>query len=149
MVRETLLEYARRGVFRGFEHRDTDRGEDFWFHWIGPRAFHVTYDREEGTIAARELLPGAGSEPSVREDLDRLLRERMEGTLPHRSLDPDKAEVALVDPGEGDLDLVLRVRDEDLEYGARKLLNLVNEIWVRLNDRHQRYLWEHFDAPME
>lgn len=149
-VRDTLFEYAQRGVFRGFDHRDGDEGAEFRFSWLLRRPFRVTYDRSGPTLALEGLLPEADEWPDVRSDLEGLLEDRVEGGLPaHRAVDPDRAAVELRSRDDGGLDLVLHVRRDAHEYGTRKLLNLAHEIWVRLNDAHQRYLWEAQGAPME
>ena len=217
IVRDTLLEYAERGVLRGFDHdagpaappasspegetaREGEPSASFRFFWLGPRPFRITLDDQGRRLTAVGLIPGIEGFPDVRADLERLVEERIgapddEGPssvrrnqtdlssslLSHRRVDPEKATVALVpgseprtgrpvedptgDPtgrpgssenGDADerarpdhLDLVLNVRGRHHEYAVRKLLNLINEIWVRLQDRHQRYLWKHFDASME
>lgn len=151
VVRDTLLEYAERGVFRGFDYRKGGEGTtDFRFVWLADRPFHVVFDEKSCTLTFERLLPGAGEDSEVRADLEELVRERQKGDVPeHRRVDPDRATVELVSQEGGDAALVLRVRNEDFEYGVRRILNLVNEIWVRLNYAHQRYLWDEFDAPME
>lgn len=151
VVRDTLLEYAERGVFRGFDHEDEGAGAtSFRFVWLADRPFHLTFDRDRSTLIFERLLPGADEDQEVRSDLEELVRELQEGDLPeHRSVDPDRATVELRSQSDGDVALVLRVLNGDFEYGVRRILNLANEIWVRLNYAHQRYLWEEFDAPME
>lgn len=152
VVRDTLLEYAERGVFRGFDREEASGGRtDFRFVWLAERSFHLTFDEEASTLTFQRLLPAAGEDPEVLSDLEELVQQRQGGELPeHRSVDPERARVELTRQGdEGDVGLELRIRNEDFEYGVRKILNLVNEIWVRLNYAHQRYLWEEFDAPME
>ena len=174
VVGDTLREYAERGVFRGFDEREDPgavRGEgvdegvvsSFHFFWLGPRPFHITLDSAGETLTARGLLPSVDAHPAVREDLERLIEERAGGSEadgrdaglpPHRRIDPEKATAALVsrqeEPDSAEhLDLVFTVRSGHHEYAVRKLLNLINEIWVRLQDRHQRYMWEELQAPME
>lgn len=150
-VRNTLLEYAERGVFRGFSHEETEPGRtSFRFSWLAGRSFRLTFDEETATLCFERLLPGVGEDSEVRVDLERLIRKRVEGDVPeHRRVHPDRAVVELRSRDGGDADLVLRVIDDDLAYGVRKILNLANEIWVRLNYAHQRYMWQAFDAPME
>lgn len=193
MVRDTLLEYARRGVFRGFDHQETGNGIVFRFYWMGPRPYRL--DLRAGadgtdTLTARGLLPAVDDHPGLRTDLEGLLdrraaataewedaatapipagregepegsaaptagdpdggADREAATLPaHRTVDPTRASAALSADGAGGLDLVVTVEDGHHEYATRKLLNLINEIWVRLQDRHQRYMWEVFQAPRE
>lgn len=166
IVRRTLLEYAERGVFRGFDHRfeDVDDGADrratFRFFWIGPRAFRISLGPDGRTLAAEGLLPDIDGYPEVLEDLEPFVSRRggddegEDGSDPrlpaHRRIDPAKARASLVSyAGPARVDLVVSIRNGHHEYAVRKLLNLINEIWVRLQDRHQRYLWDAFEAPME
>lgn len=151
VVRDTLLEYARRGVFRGFDHQDTEEGVLFRFHWMGPRPYRIALRAgTEGTdaLVARHLLPAVKEYPDLRSDLEELLADRA-SQPPHRQIDPDRASAVLTTDEDGGLEIVLSVRNGHHEYATRKLLNLINEIWVRLQDRHQRYLWEVFQAPRE
>lgn len=150
-VRDTLLEYAERGVFRGFDHDESEPGTTaFRFSWLAGRPFRLVFDQESSTLSFERLLPAVGEESDLRADLERLLQERLDGDLPeHRKIDPERATVELRSHANGDVALDLRVRRDHYEYGVRKILNLVNEIWVRLNYAHQRYLWEELDAPME
>jgi len=178
IVRRTLLEYAERGVFRGFDDRfeDVDDGADpratFRFFWIGPRPFRISLSPDGRTLAAEGLLPDIDGHPEVLEDLEPFVARRVgvdedddsgedhgtgsaeSGSQPplpaHRRIDPDRAGASLVPhAGPARVDLVVSIRNGHHEYAVRKLLNLINEIWVRLQDRHQRYLWDAFEAPME
>lgn len=221
VVRDTLLEYAERGVFRGFDvhvedplDAEVDAGDPtlppdvpgrvtFHFFWIGPGPFRLSLGPDGRTLSAEGILPRVADHPGVREDLDGFVGERARGvpeveaggrpdepvgrsqrdegpgraegigrdgrdeggerdgrdgrderpsgpTLPpHRRIDPEKARASLVPGADGDLDLVVSILSDHHEYAVRRLLNLINEIWVRLQDRHQRYLWDVFEAPME
>lgn len=151
VVRDTLLEYARRGVFRGFDHEDTSEGVVFRFHWMGPRPYQIALRTAgDGTdsLVARRLLPAVSEHPGLQSDLETLLADRA-SLPPHRRVDPDRASATLTPDGAGALELVVSIRNGHHEYATRKLLNLINEMWVRLQDRHQRYLWEVFQAPRE
>ena len=178
IVRRTLLEYAERGVFRGFDHQfeslddEAGRRATFRFFWIGPRPFRISLSPEGRTLTAEGLLPDLDDHPEVLEDLEPFVARRVgdgedgdsgeyhgigsaeSGSHPslpaHRRIDPEKARPSLTPrPGPEGADLVVSIRNGHHEYAVRKLLNLINEIWVRLQDRHQRYLWHAFQAPME
>ena len=44
--------------------------------------------------------------------------------------------------------MVCQVQDRDYEYGVKKTLNLVSEIFLSfLNAEHPQYLVEHFQRP--
>ncbi len=191
IVRDTLREYAERGVFRGFDHSrhaGQESGEDgekgfassFRFFWLGPRPFHIDVSPDGAILGVRNPLPALARYPAVRSDVERMIDERLdmgEGPLPpHRRIDPETVSLELttasrpasgpasrpgsdtgardstgsgVTDAEASLDLVVTIREGHHEYAVRKVLNLIHEIWVRLQDRHQRYLWEEFQAPME
>ncbi|MFP3947441.1 MAG: hypothetical protein ACOC8K_09500 [Gemmatimonadota bacterium] len=169
IVHDTLREYAERGVFRGFDAAslpgpDAGEGGDggpvfsFRFFWLGPRPFRIDLSPDGDTLAVRDPLPALARHPAVRAEVERMIEERLapttEGFLPpHRRIDGEKVSAKLVPSsgprGEDSFDLVLTIRDAHQEYAVRKVLNLIHEIWVRLQDRHQRYLWEELQAPME
>lgn len=149
-VGDALLEYARRGVIRGFDRRETEDGAEFRFYWLLRRSFVVRFDGAASTLTLEGLLPEGAEHPEVRADVQRLLDDRMEGRVPpHRAVDPERAGVEVHDGDGRDLVLVLHVRNDEHAYGVRKLLNVAHEVWVRLNDAHQRYLWDAYRAPME
>lgn len=158
----------------GSETREDGEGgvASFRFFWLGPRPFHIDVSPDGATLRVRSPLPALARYPAVRSDVERMIDERLdmgEGPLPpHRRIDPEMVSVELVTAsrpdsdtgagestgsgtpgGEASVDLVVTIREGHHEYAVRKVLNLIHEIWVRLQDRHQRYLWEEFQAPME
>jgi len=149
VVRGVLQSYARRGVFRSFsEKRSRGRRVTFRFRWLWNEVFSMTLDGASGAILFEGLLPeiDAGSELEtgvrafVRECCS---RERLE----HRRVDPRRVAVS-VSHRRRRLNLRLRTRDNDFEYGARKAIHLVNEIFLSyLNVHHPGYLAAQFRLP--
>ncbi len=49
----------------------------------------------------------------------------------------------------GDWSLVVRIRGENHEYAVRKVLNLINELFISLHDEYPDYLIERFGLSTE
>jgi len=62
----------------------------------------------------------------------------------HRRIDPKKAEVRCTNR-RGNVSLTLRVLTGDYEYGARKLIHLVHEIFLEFLGEYFEYQVEAFD----
>jgi hypothetical protein len=150
VVRRTLREYLDRGIFSGFhEQRGRNGTVAFSFFWLTDRPFRLVCDGRRATLQLRDLLPHVPARSALDRDLRDLLHTRVDGDLPrHRMVDSKRAVVSLRNR-QGSLSLVLTVKNNQYTYGVRKLLNLTNEIFVRLYDSHQEYMWEQFNAPQE
>jgi hypothetical protein len=80
-------------------------------------------------------------------ELKGFIKARHAAELPdHRRIDSRKAHVVAYNRG-GNVTLSLRVINGDDEYGARKLIHLVHEIFLTflLDGRYYEYLVENFD----
>lgn len=136
VIRETLETYARRGVFRSL----SQTGTTFRFQWLWNAAFTLTVVEKSATIVFRGILPGA----SAFEDEIKawLVAAASETTVAHRRLDPREM-TATFSRGS----LRFRVRNGNFESGAKRAIQLVNELFVtHLSARHPSYLVEHFHA---
>ena len=81
------------------------------------------------------------------QELKEFIKARQALELPdHRRIDSRKAQVAASNRG-GNVALSLRVTGGDDEYGARKLIHLVHEIFLTflLDRRYYEYLVENFN----
>jgi hypothetical protein len=148
-VAATLEGYARRGVFRGFSRAgNVGQGRAvFRLLWHRDRVFEFVFDARRNTMRFPLLLPNvpAGSEMDL--ELKRLIKSRHAAELPdHRRIDSRKAQVAAYNRG-GNVTLSLRVINGDDEYGARKLIHLVHEIFLTflLDGRCYEYMVENFN----
>jgi hypothetical protein len=81
------------------------------------------------------------------EDLKAFIRSRQSDDLPdHRRLDRRKVQIR-TSMRSGKIQLVLKIKDGDTEYAVRKLVHLVNEIYLAFlaDGKYFDYLVETFD----
>ena len=92
------------------------------------------------------VLPDVPARSRMYLDLKAFIESRQSGALPdHRRIDSRKAQVGSY-VRSGNVSLTLTVRNGDYQYGARKLINLVHEIFlVFLADGYYEYMVEAFD----
>jgi hypothetical protein len=147
VVAETLEHYARRGVFRGFSRGPVKNGRaTFRMVWHRDRVFDFIFDANRGTMRFPLVLPDVPARSRMYLDLKAFIESRQSGALPdHRRIDSRKAQVGSY-VRSGNVSLTLTVRNGDYQYGARKLINLVHEIFlVFLADGYYEYTVEAFD----
>jgi hypothetical protein len=147
VVAETLENYARRGVFRGFSRGPVKNGKaTFTLVWHRDRTFDFIFDANRGTMRFPVVLPDVSARSKIYLDLKKFIESRQSVELPdHRRIDRDKAVVGS-HVRSGNVSITLTLRNGDCEYGARKLINLVHEIFlVFLGDEHYEYMVEAFD----
>jgi hypothetical protein len=144
----SILEgYAQRGVFRGFSPAgDASRGRAvFRLLWHRDRVFELVFDARRNSLRFPLLLPNVPAE--MYRELKEFIEARCSAELPdHRRIDSSKAQVVAYNRS-GNVSLSLRVLDGDDEYGARKLIHLVHEIFLTflLDGRYYEYLVENFN----
>jgi hypothetical protein len=146
-VTATLEGYARRGVFRGFSPAgDVRQGRAiFRLLWHRDRVFEFVFDTRRNTMRLPLVLPNVPAE--IYRELKEFIKARHAAELPdHRRIDSSKAQITASNRG-GNVALSLRVINGDDEYGARKLIHLVHEIFLTfpLDGRYYEYLVENFD----
>jgi hypothetical protein len=147
-VADVLEGYAQRGVFRGFSRDPAIRDGKCIFKlvWHHNRAFELVFDARRNTIRFPLLLPSVAADSSMYSELKRFIEERHSIEMPeHRRIDRRKA-AASPSNQRGSISLTMRLKGDD-EYGARKLIHLVHEIFlVFLQDgRYYEYMVENFD----
>jgi hypothetical protein len=147
VVAETLENYARRGVFRGFSRGSVKNGRAaFRMVWHRDRVFDLILDANRGTMRFPLVLPDIPSDSKMYLDLKKFIKSRQSGEFPeHRRIDAEKAQVGS-SVRSSNVSLTLTVRNGDYKYGAQKLINLVQEIFlVFLADTYFDYMVEAFD----
>ena len=150
VVRKVLQVYADRGILRGLDESKTRNGkQSFKFVWFGVRPLDLDIDTVKETITFKHLLPNVPPTSALYSDLKRFLKNRCEGDLPkHRRIDSKRAEVVWANRA-STVSIALKVRNNQYAYGLNRLVNLVHEIFVQLNDSHPDYMCENFDVPQE
>ena len=150
IVREGLQAYADRGVFRGFSETKPAGGTyRFSFTWIVPHPLELTVDTKSGVLKFKDLLPNVTGGSALHSDLKSFLQERRNGALPkHRRIDKARAEI-LCRNNAGKISIALKVKNNQYRYCLNRIVNLVHELFVHLNDAHVDYMRESFDAPQE
>jgi hypothetical protein len=150
VVRKNLRLYADRGVFRGLNEVNPRNGkQSFTFVWLGNRPLEFGIDTEAALLTFKRLLPNVASNSALYSDLKRFLKGRCDADLPkHRRIDANRAELIWANRA-SNVSITLRVRNNQYAYGLKRLINLVHEIFVQLNDSHPDYMYENFDVPQE
>lgn len=147
-VAETLERYARRGVFRGFSQPpDAPKGKAvFKLLWHHNRIFECIFETRKNTLRLPSVLPNIAADSALYEDFEQFVKSRHAPALPeHRRIDRRKAQIRCANE-DGEVSLTLRIKNGDDEYGANRMIHLVNEIYLSfLPDQHYEYMVEAFD----
>lgn len=150
VIRKILREYADRGVFGGFSENEARGGKTtFEFNWLHNRRFEVVFDERADTVQFKNALPHIQAKSPVYKSVKEFIASRSDTKLPaHRRIDTKRAEAKCVSRG-GSVSLVMRVKNNQYTYGVRKLVNLLHETFIMIDQEHTEYLYEHFDLPEE
>jgi hypothetical protein len=150
VVRKSLQVYADRGVFRSLNEVKPRNGKQaFTFVWLGDRPLELGIDTRAALLRFNRLLPNVPSKSPLYSELKSFLTSRGADDLPkHRRIDSKRAEVVCVNRA-GTVSIALKVRNNQYAYGVNRLVNLVHEVFVKLNDSHPEYMCETFDVPQE
>lgn len=148
VVARTLEEYAARCVFRGFSRGPINGGKAaFKIAWHRDCMFDFVFDSARSSLRFSTVLPNVPADSSMYKELKAFIKSRQSGELPdHRRIDRTKVEIRPYNRG-GNVSLTFRVKDGDIEYGVRRLIYFVNEIFlVFLQDGlYYDYMVETFD----
>ena len=146
-VASILEGYAQRGVFRGFSPAEkAGQGKAvFRLLWHRDRIFEFVFDPSRNSMSFPSVLPNVSTE--MHRDLKRFIESRSSADLPeHRRIDPSKVQINTSNR-KGAVAINLLVLDVDDEYGVRKLIHLVHEIFLTflLDGLYYEYMVENFD----
>jgi hypothetical protein len=151
LVAETLEGYAKRGVFKGFSRGPVSRGKaTFRIAWHRDRVFELIFDPKTSAMRFPAVLPNVPADSTMYRELKKFIQSRHSTDLPeHRRIDSDRAQVRSFNRADN-VSLVLQVNPGDCEYGTRKLIHLVHEIFLTfLVDGYQDYMVETFDLDAD
>lgn len=140
--------YADRGVFRGFRAAPARRGRVVYeFKWLTKKPVRAEFDAATHTLRFPALLPDLGK--TAADEMAALIEARSKRGIPeHKRLDGRRARLASV-VRTGTLSLTATVRGRNHDYAVRTALNVINEMFVTLHERHPEYLVEQFGISAE
>ncbi|HET6325418.1 MAG TPA: hypothetical protein VFG04_12135 [Planctomycetaceae bacterium] len=148
VVAAVLAGYAERRVFHGFSRGPTSGGTaSFQIAWHRGRVFELAFDARTGTLRLPGLLTGVPAGSTMYAELKDFIRSRQSDDLPdHRRLDVRKIQTRTYNRS-GNILLVMKVKDGDSEYAVRKLVHLINEIYLTFlaDGKYFDYLVETFN----
>ena len=141
-----LQGYADRGVFRGFSRGPVRNGKAAYkMVWHRDRTFDLAVDTRRHTIHCPLVLPQLPADSAIYAKLKAFLKSRQAEDVPdHRRIDGRKARVACANRG-GNVSLTMTLVDHDYEYGVRKFIHLVHEVFMVFLTEHFEYQVEAFD----
>lgn len=147
-VTAALQAYAHRGVFRGFRAAAAPRGQvGYEFKWLTRQAMRAEFDPRTQTLRFRSLFPAISKAAAA--DVGAVIDARGTRTTPgHKRLDARRARFAGSLRG-GAFSLTASVRGGNHEYAVKTALNLINEMFVTLQERHPEYLIAQFGMSPE
>lgn len=141
-VGDILQEYAQRGVFRGFSRQGerASRGE-YYLQWHRDQVFQLEFDARRHSLRVACVLPNVPAKSTMYREFRQWLRQRQAAELPeHRRYDPQRLGLRTYNRA-GDIALTLTMLDGDIDYGVRRLVALVNEIYLDFLTSGLYYDW--------
>lgn len=146
-VTEALQSYADRGVFRGFRATAARGRITYEFKWLTKKPVRAEFIVRTNTIRFPDLLPSMTKARAAA--MMAVIAERKgRGVADHKRLDGRRIRV------EGRLrngmfSLSAVVRGDNHAYAIRTALNVINEMFVTLQEHHPEYLIEQFGYSAE
>lgn len=147
-VTSALQSYADRGVFRGFRATPATRQRiEHQFLWLTRRPMTAMLDSRRKTLTFPSLLPGI--DRGIATELATIVKARTGRDVPpHKRVDSRRARLSSARRN-GDLSLAIEIRGQNHAYAVRHALNVINEMFLVLHERHPEYLVEHFGISSE
>lgn len=149
VVRSVLQGYADRGVFRGLRVTDRRGRLNAEFVWLLGRPMRASYDRRTKRIVFPALMPGIAPKSRMASELRAAVGERSTPAVPaHKRIDRRRASVDCR-VARGVMSLTISVRGRNEEYAVRRVLNLINDMFLLLHASYPDYLAEQFGLSTE
>jgi hypothetical protein len=150
LITAALQSYADRGVFRGFRATAAPPGRiAYQFQWLLRRPTHATFEARRSVLKFDALFPAVDPKSPLAVDLRMIVASRSTRTQPsHKRVDARRATLSSAVRG-GTWSLTVAIRGSNHEYAVKAALNVINEIFVMLQERHPEYLIEQFGMSME
>lgn len=147
-VTAALQAYSERGVFRGFRATPAARARvTYQFAWLTRRLVDAVFDPRTNTLTFPALLPALDKAAAA--DVAAVIGSLARRDTPtHKRLDARRARITGA-IRRGAFTLSVGIRGANHEYAVKAALNLINEIFVTLQERHPGYLIEQFGMSTE
>ena len=149
-VHTALQSFAERAVFRAYSRGDT-RGprSTYKMLWHRDRNFELIADTTRQTLTFPCVLPEVPVRSSMDAEFRAWVAERQGTELPeHRRIDATKCSLSCTNK-KGDLSVTLTLlgTKPDWDYGARKIVTLVHEVYMSFihDGRYYTYMIDTFD----
>lgn len=144
-VTDALQAYADRGVFRGFRAVTRGGRTDYEFRWLTRRPVRAVLRAKRLRFPA--IFPALDA--ATASELASLVAARTaRGQPAHKRVDARRARLRLT-RWRGDVSLAVEFHGPDAGYGVRAVLNVINELFVSLHERHPEYVVEQFGVSSE
>ncbi len=144
-----LQSYADRGVFRGFNATPIRGRCEYTFRWLARRTFSLSYDATRRVLSFRSLFPNVDPRSSIASDLRAIVGDRSTRRVPaHKRLDSRKVQAGCGVRSRS-FTLTFRVARHHEAYAVRHLLNLVNDLFLMLQESYPEYLVAEFGLSPE
>jgi hypothetical protein len=126
-----LQGYADRAVFRGYNKGQPKNGRAVYkVLWHREQVFELVLDVRRKTLHFPVLLPRVPARSEMYKAFQAFLRSFSDPSVPeHRRIDPRKARVSCTNR-RGMVSLTMTVRGGEYEYAARKIVQLVHEVFL-------------------
>ena len=143
-----LQSYADRGVFRGFRATPRTRGRvEYQFLWLTRKPMTAVFDSRRRLLVFPSLFPGLDRTAAA--ELRAIVESRTaRHQAEHKRLDARRARFTSA-VRKSDMSLSVEIRGNNHVYAVKKTLNLVNELFLALQESHPEYLIERFGLSTE
>ena len=147
-VGAALQAYADRGVFRGFRATPAPRARvEYQFLWLTRKPMAAMFDSRRRVLSFPSLFPGVDIATAAQ--LKSMVASRSDRDQPdHKRLDARRARLTGT-VRKGDFSLAIEIRGGNHAYAVTKALNVINELFVMLHERHPEYLVHSFGISAE
>jgi hypothetical protein len=147
-VSQALQAYADRGVFRGFRATPIARKRiEYQFLWLTKKPTTAVFDPSARRLTFPSLLPQVDRHAAAR--LKAIVDGRTAKNQPgHKRVDARRGKIVGA-VRKGDFSIVAEIRGANQEYIVSKALNVINELFVTLQEHDPEYLIERFGFSTE
>lgn len=130
-VGDILEQYAQRGIFSAFSRQQQgSKPARFVVQWHRKQNFEWLYDQARQRLRIVCVLPAVPPNSAMHRAFKAWLKARQDDALPdHRRCDKHKLQLKSVNRG-GNISLTATLLDGDINYGVRKMVALINEIYL-------------------